>query len=327
MSKILVTGATGFLGTNITLLLIEAGYSVRTFGLPGSTTKYIKNPKIENIEGDITDPQSVEKAVVGIDAIIHVAGDTSFWKKNFERQRRINVDGVRNVMESAKKNGIAKVVHTSTVDTFGYSPNGPIDESWSDYNYEGWGYNYADTKRQGEKLVLNYVADGLDVSIINPGSMIGPFDHTLQFGRLFMDIRDKKVPGIPPGGAPWAHVEEVAKAHINALERGKMGEKYICGGLNESYSTVFKEIANSINVSPPKMVFPRWAIVAYGYFSEFLSIFSHNPPDLNPGQARYMAAFPKYNSSKAERELGFRCLPLRQMVEDARDWFQKEEYL
>ncbi|MHA1673824.1 MAG: NAD-dependent epimerase/dehydratase family protein [Promethearchaeota archaeon] len=327
MADILTTGATGFLGTNITRLLVNSGYSVRAFGLPGSATKYIQSPKVEIMEGDITDVASVDKAVTDTDAIIHVAGDTGFWKKRFESQRRVNVEGTRNIMESAKNHGIGKVVHTSTVDTFGYNPTGLMDESWPEYNYGRWGYNYADTKREGEKIVMEYAAGGLDVTIINPGSMIGPFDHTLQFGRLFMDIRDKNVPGIPCGGAPWALVEEVAKAHIVALEKGKPGEKYICGGVNEPYSTVFAEIASSINVSPPKMVLPRWIAVAYGYFAEFQSNFTRKPPDLNPGQARYMSIFPKCDSSKAERELGFQCRSLRKMVEDARDWYRSEGFL
>jgi dihydroflavonol-4-reductase len=331
MTKVLVTGATGFLGTNITLLLLDQGFKVKAFGLEGSTTKYIEKEGVEIVFGDITNIQSVENAIEGVDKIIHVAGDTSFWKKKFERQRKINVDGVRNIMQAAMDAKIEKVIHTATVDSIGYNSEGLADEHWDDnpknYNYRNTGYNYADTKREGEHIVFDFAKKGLNVSIINPGSMIGPYDHTFQFGRLYLDIRDGKMLGIPPGGAPWAHVAEVAKAHIIALDKGKPGERYICGGINETYKVVFTLIAESINVEPPKKILPRWLVVTYARFCEFISKFSKKPPELNPGMARYMSVFPKYDSSKAEKELGFKLLPIKKMVEDARDWYIENGFL
>ena len=162
---------------------------------------------------------------------------------------------------------------------------------------------------------------------INPGSMIGPYDHMLQFGRLFMDMRDGRLPGIPPGGAPWAHVKEVARAHIAALDKGRKGERYICGGVNETYRRLFALIAESVKVKPPRIVLPRWAMVFYGAVCELASAFTGKPPQINPGLARYMSVFPKYDSSKAERELGFKCIPLEQMVEDARLWYAENGFL
>ncbi|MCP4760502.1 MAG: NAD-dependent epimerase/dehydratase family protein [archaeon] len=333
MTLVLVTGAAGFLGTNITLNLLDQGYKVKAFELEGANIKYIDRKDVEIVYGDVTNLDSIKKALENVDIVIHVAGDTSFWKKLFDRQRKINVDGVRNVMQAVyeSKAKIQKVIHTATVDVLGYNPEGLADERWDDnpdnYNYANTGYNYADTKREGEKIVKEYAEKGLNVSIINPGSMMGLYDHTLQFGRLFIDIRDGNIPGILPGGAPWAHVNEVAKAHITAIDKGKQGERYICGGFHETYKTQFNLIAESINVKPPKLVMPAWATISYGYICEFISKFSNNPPDLNPGQARYMTKFPKYDSSKAEKELGFKMVPLKKMVEDARDWYIENEFL
>ncbi|HMF34085.1 MAG TPA: SDR family oxidoreductase [Candidatus Lokiarchaeia archaeon] len=325
--KILVTGATGFLGTNLVLQCLEQGHEVRAFGLPGSTTKYIEQPGVELTFGNVTDPTSVKLAVDGVDAVIHVAGDTSFWKKRFARQRQTNVEGPRTVMQAALDAGIRRAIHTSTVDTFGFNPNGLADESWAEFNYAGWGYNYAETKREGERIALSFNEQGLEVVVINPGSMIGPYDHTLQFGRLFLDIKNGNVPGIPPSGAPWAHVAEVAKAHIAALDKWRPGEKYICGGVNATYKEVFTLIAESIDLKPPKSVFPRWVSVLFGYLAEFGANFTGKPPSLNPGQARYMSAFPQYNSSKAIQELDFHIVPLHQMIADARDWYIENGFL
>ncbi len=331
MTKVLLTGATGFLGTNVTLKLVEQGFKVKALGLEDSSTKYIEKEGVEIVFGDVVIPEDVQKAVKDVDIVIHVAGDTSFWKKLFKRQRKINVDGVRNVMQAAYDAKIQKVIHTATVDTIGYNPEGLADEHWDDdpshYNYANTGYNYADTKREGEKIVFEYAKKGLDVTIINPGSMIGPYDHTLQLGRLFMDIRDKKVFGCPPGGAPWAHVEEVAKAHITAIDKGKKGERYICGGLNETYKTIFTQIAELLGVEAPEKVLSRRLMVFYGFVVEFISRFTNKPPGLNPGMARYMSVFPKYDSSKAERELGFKSVPIKKIVEDARDWYIENGFL
>ena len=325
--KALVTGATGFLGTNLVHELVRQGWEVRAFGLPGSTTRYIEDLPVEIMLGDVRVYDDVDKAVDGMDAVFHVAGDTSFWKKLFKRQREVNVDGPKNVARACLAHGVKRMIHTSTVDALGYNPDGLADETWDVYNYAGTGYNYADTKREGEKAVLGLVDEGLDVVVINPGSMIGPFDHTLQFGRLFGDIRDGKVPAIPSGGAPWAHVQEVAKAHVQAFHRGRKGERYIVGGINETYKTVFTLIAETMGVRPPRFVMPYWMAVAYGYVMEFISEFTNKPPDLNPGQARYMSVFPKYDSSKAVRELGFKLRPIEEMVKDAFNWYKENGFL
>ncbi len=325
--KILVTGASGFLGTNVVLECLRRGHTVRAFSLPGSGISFIQKEGVELAFGDVADPEAVAPAVKGVDAVIHVAGDTSFWKKRFARQRRTNVEGVRTVMEAALREGVGRVVHTSTVDALGYNPDGLADENWPKYNYEGLAYNYADTKREGERLALSFAPRGLAVTVINPGSMIGPFDHTLQFGRLFLDLRDGRVPAVLPGGAPWAHVTEVARAHVEALSAGRPGERYICGGINETYRNVFGAICASVGARPPRFTMGPRATVAYGYLMEFLSNFTNRPPELNPGQARYMSVFPRYDSSKAARELGFRAVSVENMVGDAARWYRENGFL
>ena len=325
--KCTVIGATGFLGTNLVHELVKAGHEVSAFGLAGSNIKYIENLPVKITFGDVTNISDVEKAVTGAEIVFNVAGDSSFWKKFFERQRRINIEGPSNVAKACLKKGVRRMIHTSTVDAFGFNPQGLADENWDKYNYANTGYNYADTKREGERIVRDYEGKGLDAVIINPGSMIGPYDFTLQFGRLFADLRDGKVPGFLPGGAPWAHVAEVARAHIAAAEKGRKGERYICGGVNETYKTVFSVIAAKMGAKPPAFTMTRWMTVAYGYLMEFISDFTNKPPDLNPGQARYMSVFPKYDSSKAERELGFKCIPVIRMIDDAFDWYKGNAFL
>lgn len=325
--KCLVTGATGFLGTNIVHELLKDGWDVRAFGLPGSNALYIKELPIEIMYGDITNLRDVEKAVEGCDSVIHVAGDTSWWKKRFELQREINVTGTVNVAKACLGAGIKRLVHTSTVDTLGYNSDGIADETWNHYNYAGTGYNYADTKREGEKQVLDYINKGLEVVVIYPGSMIGPYDFTLQYGRLFFDLRDGKVPGCPKGGVSFGHVTQVAKAHIAAIQKGESGQCYICAGENITYQTLFQTIAEKFGKNAPGFIMPQSIFVAYGYIMQTLSLITNKPPEVDPGVARYMSVKAYYDSSKAINTLGYQIIPVSKMIDDAYDWYIDNNYL
>ena len=324
--KCLVTGATGFLGTNLVHALVREGWSVRAFGLPDSQSRYFDKLPVEMVFGDITDPQEVERAVKGVDVVFHLAGDTSWWKRRFKRQRHINVDGAVNIARACQKHGVRRLVHTATVDALGYNPKGLADETWTGYNYGGTGYNYADTKREGERRVREYNGQGLEVVVIYPGSMIGPYDFTLQYGRLFFDLRDGKVPGCPPGGVSFGHVAAVADAHIQAALKGRPGEGYICAGVNVSYRELFQAIADCFSCAAPRLVFPRWAFVTYGYAMPLVSVFTGQPPEVDPGMARYMSVNAYYDSSKAVRELGYQVVPLADMVHDAYEWYRRNGY-
>lgn len=325
--RCLVTGATGFLGTNLVHELVRDGWTVRAFGLPGSETRYIRDLPVEIVLGDVTNPADADRAAAGVEVVFHVAGDTSFWKRNFARQRLINCEGPVNVARACIKHGVRRLVHTSTVDALGYNPDGLADENWPTYNYANTGYNYGDTKREGELRVREFNGRGLEVVVINPGSMIGPYDYTLQFGRLFFELRDGKTPGVPKGGAPFAHVREVARAHIAAARKGRPGEGYICGGLNITYRELFEAIAAKFGRHAPGLDLPRWALVAYGYTMELIAEFTRKPPEMNPGQARYMTVYPYYDSSKAMRELDFKAVPLQQIIDDAYEWYRDNGFL
>jgi dihydroflavonol-4-reductase len=323
----LVTGATGFLGTNLVHELVRRGWAVRAFGLPGSPTTYIRDLPVEIVFGDVTAAADVDRAVAGCEVVFHVAGDTSWWKKRFDRQRAVNVDGTTNVAAACLKHNVRRLIHTSTIDALGYNPDGMADETWRPYNYGGSGYNYADTKREGELRLREFMARGLEAVIIYPGSMIGPYDFTLQYGRLFFDLRDGKVPGCPAGGVSFGHVTEVARAHIAAAEKGRAGEGYVCAGENVTYRELFQAIAGYFGKSAPRMTLPRSVLVTYGYVMQALSMITHTPPDIDPGLARYMSVMAFFDAAKAVRELDYKILPLGKMLDDAYDWYVKNDFL
>jgi dihydroflavonol-4-reductase len=325
--KCLVTGATGFLGTNLVHELVRGGWQVRALGLPGSPVNYIRDLPVEIVYGDITVPDDVDRAVSGSEVVFHVAGDTSWWKKRFARQRAVNVDGTVNVADACLRHGVRRMVHTCTIDALGYNPDGIADETWQPYNYEGTGYNYADTKREGELRLRDYMGRGLDAVVIYPGSMLGPYDFTLQYGRLFFDLRDGKVPGCPAGGVSFGHVAEVARAHIAAAGKGRSGEGYVCAGVNVTYRELFQAIAGYFGKSAPRLTLPRWTLVAYGHLMQSISAVTGKPPEMDPGMARYMSVKAFFDSAKAVRELDYVVPPLARMLDDAYAWYRDNGFL
>lgn len=324
--KCLVTGATGFLGTNLVHVLADSGHEVRALGLPGSPTEYLEG-RAEVVLGDITEPEQIADATEGVEVVFHVAGDTSFWVRRFAQQRRVNVDGTANVIAACLEHGVRRLVHTSTVDTIGFNPDGLADETWPDYNYGGWRYNYADTKREGERLVLAARDDGLDAVVIHPGSMLGPYDFTLQYGRLFNEIAASKVPAIPKGGSSFGHVTEVARAHLAAAVHDEPQSRYICAGDNVTYRDLFTRMAATMGASPPRFDLPRPLAIAYGKTMELVSHLTKRPPDLDPGMARYMSINAWYDSSRAQRDLDYRIVPLDDQITDAHRWLTEHGLL
>lgn len=324
--KCLVTGASGFLGTNLVHELVKNDWDVRVIVRKNSNISYIQSLPIKIIYGNITDPKDIDNAVKGCDVVFNVAGDTSFWKRKFAVQRLVNVEAPTFIAEACLKHGVKRLVHTSTVDVFGCNPTGVADEKWSDYNFAGMGYNYSDTKREGEKRVMEYNQKGLEVVVIYPGSMIGPFDFTLQYGRLFFELRDGKVPGCPAGGASFCHVADVARAEIAAALKGVPGQGYICAGENISYKQLFDIIAAKFNKKAPDMIMKKWMLVTYGHLMQFISEFTKKAPEIDPGNARYMSLNAWYDSSKAIKELDYQITPTSKSVDDAYDWYKENGY-
>jgi dihydroflavonol-4-reductase len=324
--KCLVTGASGFLGTNLVHQLVKEGWEVKVIVRKNSNTTYIKTLPIEIIVGEILNQSDLDAACIGCDVVFNVAGDTSFWKKKFEIQRKINVEVPSMIAEACLKNSVKRLIHTSTVDIFGCNPNGAADEKWTDYNFANTGYNYSDTKREGEKRVLEFNKKGLEVVVIYPGSMIGPFDFTLQYGRLFFELRDGKVPGCPVGGASFCHVTDVAKAHITAVTKGVPGEGYICAGENISYKALFELIAAKFDKKAPSLILKRWMMVTYGFIMETISEFTKQAPEMDLGNARYMSINAWYNSSKAIKTLDYQITPTSKSIDDAYDWYKENGY-
>lgn len=313
-----VTGATGFLGLNLVQHLTEQGWAVTALHRPSSDLTYLKRFPVTLASGKIEEAASLEEAMSdGLDAVFHVAGDVSFWAGHRARQRRTNVDGTRNIVEAAQRKGARRFIHTSTIAVYGLQPDS-FDET-APHLGKSSPIGYLHSKALAEEEVQRAVAAGLDAVILNPANIVGPYDLS-NWSRLFRLVAEDRLPGIPPGRAPFCHVAEVAQAHLAAWERGRAGENYILGGVEASYAEAFAVVAGLLGKPVPKKPLPALALHLAGRFSQWGSWVTRQEPDLTPEMATLLSSAITCRSDKAARELGFQAVPLQTMFAACYRW-------
>jgi len=320
-----VTGATGFLGLNIIQKLIEQGWDVTAFHRPSSHLDYLKRFPVKRVTGELEDRVSLLRAMPeGVDAVFHTAGDVSFWSGHRDRQTRTNVIGTRNTLAAAKSHGASRFLHTSSLIVYGLQPE-IFDESAEHLGRGSW-INYMRTKCLAEDEVRIAIGEGLDAVILNPANIVGPYDLA-NWARLFRLVAEDKLPGIPPGEAPFCSVTEVAKAHLFAFERGHTGENYILGGTQATYLQAFQVVGHLLGHKVPDKPLPAFALNIAGRLSELGSKITGKEPDVTPEMATMLSATLRCRSDKAERELCFRSIPLETMFDDCYQWLKTEKLI
>ena len=302
-----VTGASGFIGVNLVKQLGEAGWSVIAMHRETSDLTYLKLFPAERVIGDIGDREFLAGAIPeGVDAVFHVAGNVSFDSAGDVAQTHANVAGTRAVVAAAKARNAGRFIHTSTGAVFGLHDGVPIDET-APSNADEIPVNYCRTKKAAEDIVLEAAAAGLDAVCVNPGSVVGPYDRVI-WGPFVQAIASGAMTTVGTGGGAFCHIDETAKAHITAFERGRRGERYILAGANESFAAAAAIVAALTGVAAP--------------------VPSSAPnPDASAevnfvtNQTQIMLC------DKAVRELGFKPVPLRTMFADLCAWMQAEGLL
>ena len=258
-----------------------------------------------------------------VDAVFHVAGDVSWWRGNDERQRRTNVEGTRNVVEAALVRKARRFIHTSSVAAYGLGHAVISEQTASTAQTSAIGY--LRTKWQAEIEVRKGIERGLDAVIMNPANIMGPFDST-SWGRIFRLLKDRKLPGVPPGVGSFCHVREVVGAPLEAVSKGRRGESYLLGGTEASFAELTRQMATLLGVKAPRPM-PAWFIKMVGQLNQWMSLVTGKEPDITPESAELLCSRWAVDPSKAERELGFRRVPLQQMVEDSHRWLAAEHLL
>ena len=326
--KVLVTGATGFIGGNLARQLWKRGFEVRALVRPGSNTLTIDDTDIRQVPGDILDPESVAEAVRGCQAVFHCAAFYSFWTKRPELIHRTNVDGTAIVLQAARQAEVSRVVYTSTVSTIGWSSGEPATEDTplDPNNLVG---HYKRSKYQAEQLVLNMAAEGLPVVVVNPTAPVGPWDvKPTPTGRIVLDFVRGRVPAYLATGMNLVDVEDVAAGHISAMEQGQPGQRYILGNRNVSLKEMLDMLQQLTGRRAPKWRVPSWLAIGAGYLDQFVEGKLLGREPRVPVEGLKVARHPMYvNSAKAVRELGQPQGPVEAALEKAVQWYTDHNYV
>ena len=325
MKTAFVTGGTGFLGLNLVEQLTARGWRVVALHRPTSGVGRLETFGPELVEGDITDPESL-KAVIprGVDAVFHMAANTSIWSKHKDRQERENVRGTINMLAAARTAGAKRFVHTSTWNTYGLEHR-EITETTPQNGGTHW-INYNRTKFLAEEAVRLAASDGLNAVILNPSHIIGRYD-TNNCARMIVMVAKHRLPGIPPGSGSFCHSEAVALAHIAAAEQGRRGENYLLGGADASFLEVIREIGDLTGEKVPDKPVSAWALRLAARIIVTMSAVTGRQPNVTPEGVAMVLEHPRIVSDKAERELGYKPASLRAMLEDTHGWLKAEGLL
>lgn len=320
-----VSGATGFLGLNLVRLLSGAGWEVVALHRPQSDLKYLQRFPVRRAVAAVEDPAALEQAMpAGVDVVFHTAADVSYWSGHKERQTRTNVDGTRNLVDLALRRGVKKFVHTSSTSIYGL-PGQPVDETAPHLGRGSW-FNYQHTKVLAEDAVREGIARGLDAVFLNPANIVGPYDLH-NWSRLIRLAAEGRLWRVPPGGGSFCHVAEVARAHLAAADRGRTGENYILAGADATYAELVGELAEIMQRRLSTRTVPKRVFKRLGQIMNLVSRVTRREPFVTPEGAAYLSANVICRDGKAVRELGYRAVPLRTMLEDCYRWMLAEGLL
>jgi dihydroflavonol-4-reductase len=323
--KVLVTGATGLVGNNVVRLLIERGHTVRVLTRSTSDPRPLQGLPVEHSQGDIRDESSVRQALQGMSHVIHSAAQVQIGWSGLELQRAVNVEGTRIVATAARDAGL-RMVHVSSVDALGIgTKQQPANEDMPRVGKIAC--PYVITKREAEDLLRDMMANGLDVTIVNPGFMIGPWDWKPSSGKMLLQIGSRFAPLAPTGGCSICDVRDVAAGIVAALERGRSSTNYILGGYNTSYLEIWRLFARIGGSRPPWMrMGPAQRFIA-GRAGDLLGTITRREPDVNSAAVAMSSLLHYYSSDRARAELGYSNRPLEETVEDAWNWFKENSYV
>ena len=326
--KIFITGATGFLGTNLVHLLIKEGHDISAIKRPTSNISAFEKMPIKWFEGDVLNIDSLNAACADdIDWIFHIAADTNMWSANNAMQTKINLQGTANMIEVALNKKVKRLIHTSSIAAYGIHHDKVITEETEQLGDQCFA-NYYQTKLLSERLVKKAVREkGLDAVILNPCHLVGPWDAH-NWSQMLTMVANEKLPGVPPGYGSFCHIEEIVKAHLQAAIKGKKGENYILSGADASFVEFVSEIGKLLGKKVPVKPMPHWLLKVVGQVSVFFARFTGKEPDMTPEKVLIVSEVLRVSSQKAQDELDYNAdVPLNKMLDDCYQWMKSKKLI
>ena len=321
----LVTGATGFVGSVVARLLLEQGESVRVLARPYSDHRNLKNLEVEVVEGDLNDPASLKKAVKDCNALYHVAADYRLWIPKPDEIYKTNVEGSHSLLLAAADADVKRMIYTSSVATLGIHPDGTPSNEDTPVSLEKMIGHYKRSKFLAEQTVQELIdKEGLPIIIVNPSTPIGPGDiKPTPTGRMILDAVNGKTPAYVDTGLNLVHVEDVAKGHLLAFEKGQIGQRYILGGEDMSLKEILTMIAELTDQKSPKIKLPHSVVMPIAYISEaWAKLTNGSEPRATVDGVRMSRKKMYFSSEKAKQEIGYQHRSANEAIKDAVEWFK-----
>ncbi len=326
--KALVTGATGFIGSALVRELLKDGREVKVMVRQSSNTKNLDGLDVERAYGDVRDKEAVKAALKGCDTFYQTAALYEIWGPSKKDYYDVNVEGTKASLQAASEQGVGKVVHTSSIASLGCHGRDCLAKEDAEFNLWKIGVHYSISKYLAEVEALKFAQKGLPVVVVNPAGVIGVRDiRPTPSGRIILDVLNKRTPGYMDGGMNFVDVEDVARGHILAAQKGAIGEKYVLGNENLSLGDFYRLVADVAGMKPPRIKFPYPVILASAYLFSIAASVTRRPPIATPGGARNARMYAYFDCSKAVKELGMPQTPIRTTVEKAVNWFKENGYV
>jgi dihydroflavonol-4-reductase len=327
--KAFVTGATGFVGSHVARWLADQGAELRLLVRPTSLTANLEGIAGERVTGDLREPESLRKAMAGCEAVFHVAADYRLWAPKPHEMYRSNVEGTRNIIESARQTGVRRVIYTSSVATMGFTSNGHLADENSPVGLADMIGHYKRSKFQAEQVALEAERSGMDVVVVNPTTPVGERDiKPTPSGRVIVDFLKRKFPAYVDTGLNLVDVAEVARGHVAAFEKGRRGERYILGGENLTLKQILDKLAAITGLPSPKVKLPYAVAMATGIVDTAVNgLLLRREPRATVDAVRMGRKKMFVSSAKAERALGWNIVPVDDALRRAVDWFRSHGYV
>jgi dihydroflavonol-4-reductase len=324
----LVTGGTGFVGAHVVRALLSEGRPVRCLVRPGSRRDNLEGLPVEIVTGDLTDPASLARAVSGVEILYHVAADYRLWTRDPQELYRANVGGTENILAAARSAGVSKVVYTSSVAALGLRDDGsPADETTPVERERIIGH-YKKSKYDAERVAERWIERGLPVVIVNPSTPIGELDiKPTPTGQLVVDFLNRRLPAYVDTGLNLVDVRDVARGHLAAAERGRVGHRYILGNRNMTLKEILDVLSRLTGLPSPRMRLPHWVPLTAAAVDTALSRVTGRAPRVSLESVRMSTHRMFFDASRAVQELGLPRTPVEEPLARSVEWFRAKGYV
>lgn len=323
-----VTGGTGFVGGAVVRRLLAEGHHVHALVRPGTNTRQLDGLDVERIPGDLSDITPLREGMAGCEWVFHVAALYAYWGYSWGQFLKTNVEGTRRVLQAARESSARRVIYTSSIAALGIPNDGTPGDELTPVTVADMIGSYKRSKYLAEEVVREFIREGAPIVIVNPAAPVGEGDHKpTQTGKMIVDFLNGRMPAYVDTGMTIVDVDDVAKGHLLAVERGKIGERYILGGENLSLKQVLDLLAEVSGRPPVRTRLPWQVALAWAYVDTTLA--RMNPrhiPAATPDAVQVSRKREYFSSAKAIRELGFSPAPAREALRKAVEWYRRNGY-